>query len=158
MSENEIVKRNMGLVFVQAALFSPTTLSDFDDFVASGSIGLLQAVRNFDKTKGVAFSTYAIICIRREIIREIRVDDIGKQKSDFYQTMKKCGEKFFVHPNVEDWTEALPSTLADRDIEILKLRSQNFTLLEIGSKFGKTKQWAGNTLHKIIEKIQKAYE
>lgn len=47
---------------------------ELDDLFQTGYVGLLKAVKNFDKTKGTKFSTYAFTYVKFEIIRMIRDD------------------------------------------------------------------------------------
>lgn len=44
----------------------------------NGLIGLIQAARNFDTSKGMAFSTFAVTCIRNSINLEMR-----RQRAEF---------------------------------------------------------------------------
>ena len=46
-----------------------------DDLVQSGMIGLLEAARNFDATKGASFETFAGIRIRGAMLDEMRKGD-----------------------------------------------------------------------------------
>ncbi|AWB67386.1 RNA polymerase sigma factor FliA [Saccharobesus litoralis] len=46
-----------------------------DDLIQSGMIGLLEAARNFDATKGASFETFAGIRIRGAMLDEIRRGD-----------------------------------------------------------------------------------
>lgn len=46
-----------------------------DDLIQAGMIGLIEAARNFDSTKGAAFVTYAGIRIRGSMLDEIRKGD-----------------------------------------------------------------------------------
>jgi RNA polymerase sigma factor for flagellar operon FliA len=46
-----------------------------DDLIQSGMIGLLEAARNFDGTKGASFETFAGIRIRGAMLDEIRKGD-----------------------------------------------------------------------------------
>ena len=46
-----------------------------DDLVGAGSVGLVDASRKFDPSKGVAFDAYAAIRIRGAILDELRVAD-----------------------------------------------------------------------------------
>ena len=46
-----------------------------DDLVQSGMIGLLEAVKNYDPSKGASFETYAGIRIRGAMLDEIRKGD-----------------------------------------------------------------------------------
>ena len=45
---------------------------DYEDLVQEGMIGLLQAIRTYDPTQGVPFSSFAAICIRRRAISAVR--------------------------------------------------------------------------------------
>lgn len=46
-----------------------------DDLMQSGMLGLLEAVRHFDDTKGASFETYASIRIRGHMLDEVRRND-----------------------------------------------------------------------------------
>lgn len=46
-----------------------------DDLVQSGMIGLLEASKNYDQTKGASFETYAGIRIRGMMLDEVRKND-----------------------------------------------------------------------------------
>lgn len=43
-----------------------------EDLYQTGSIGLINAIYQFDETRGFKFSTYASTCIRNEILRSFR--------------------------------------------------------------------------------------
>ena len=49
-----------------------------EDMIQLGSIGLLQALRRFDPTRGLCFSTYAVPLIAGEIRRFLRDDGMVK--------------------------------------------------------------------------------
>jgi RNA polymerase sigma factor FliA len=46
-----------------------------DDLIQAGMIGLLEAARNYDSSKGAAFETYAGIRIRGHMLDEVRRND-----------------------------------------------------------------------------------
>jgi RNA polymerase sigma factor FliA len=48
---------------------------DFDDLVSAGTIGLINAIDNFDATRGLAFSTFAAPRIRGAILDDLRKRD-----------------------------------------------------------------------------------
>jgi RNA polymerase sigma factor (sigma-70 family) len=150
-TENELIEKHTGLVVAQAAMFNPTTLSDFDDYVSSGRIGLLKAIRHFDPDRNTKFSTYAAICIRREMIREVQRDKDQK-------TLRVNENHTDKERPLELW-EILPDNLDDIEKKVLEARIlQNCTLKEIGECFGHSKQWVSTILKRIILKIREGYE
>lgn len=72
-TEKELVDQNMGLVRSIAVrfLYSGT---DYEDLCQIGCLGLVKAIRNFDFSKGVMFSTYAVPVIIGEIRKFLRDD------------------------------------------------------------------------------------
>lgn len=74
MSEQETKPRaedNLGLVHHCANRFRGRGI-EYDDLYSVGCIGLMKAVRAFDETRGVKFSTYAVPVILGEIKRLFR--------------------------------------------------------------------------------------
>lgn len=69
-AEGQIYEENKGLINnVIAILFTNDEIRHLgkDDLFQEGSIGLIKAIRSFDNSKSVEFSTYATICIRNEM-------------------------------------------------------------------------------------------
>lgn len=58
-----------------------------DDLIQAGMIGLIEAARNFDDTKGAAFTTYAGIRIRGAMLDEVRKQDWAPRS--VHKNMKK---------------------------------------------------------------------
>ena len=52
--ENELVEKNMGLVYYIARSFQKSTTGgiEYDDLVQEGMVGLVKAARAFDESKG----------------------------------------------------------------------------------------------------------
>jgi RNA polymerase sigma factor for flagellar operon FliA len=69
---------------------------DFHDLVSAGLLGLIQAIDNFDYTRGIKFETYAIPRIRGAILDELRSQDWfprslrrkAKQLEEVYATLE----------------------------------------------------------------------
>lgn len=66
---NDFITENMGLV---GLALKKTGFPLTDDYRQEGAIGLLKAVRKFDTSRGVQFSTYAVPTIIGEIRRYVR--------------------------------------------------------------------------------------
>lgn len=61
-------------VFGRLSVYLPRVLDD-DDLVTAGMIGLISAVDDFDITRGIEFTTFAVPRIRGAILDELREHD-----------------------------------------------------------------------------------
>ena len=68
-----IIEENMGLVRSIALRFRDRG-TDYEDLVQIGTIGMIKAVRSFEVSREVVFSTYAVPLIMGEIKRHLRDD------------------------------------------------------------------------------------
>ena len=66
----DLVQANLKFVVHIATRFQHRGLP-LEDLISEGNIGLLEAVRQFDPSRGVRFITYAVFWIRRAILRAI---------------------------------------------------------------------------------------
>lgn len=71
MNSDEAVRDNVGLVHACARHFRGRGI-EYDDLFQAGCLGLVKAAGNFDETRGVRFSTYAVPVILGEIRRLFR--------------------------------------------------------------------------------------
>ena len=76
-AEEALLRENMPLVAAIARRYQNCGLAQ-EDMIQLGSIGLLQALRRFDPTRGLCFSTYAVPLIAGEIRRFLRDDGMVK--------------------------------------------------------------------------------
>ncbi len=87
-AKNELIERNMGLVYSAAKRFSRRGY-DFEDIAQIGAIGLIKAAEKFDSAFGVCFSTYAVPMIIGEIKRFMRDDGAVKISRTLKETAMK---------------------------------------------------------------------
>ena len=71
ISKEEMIEKNYGLVHACANKFRGRGV-EYDDLFQAGCIGLIKAAKNFDPSRGFAFSTYAVPVILGEIKRIFR--------------------------------------------------------------------------------------
>ncbi|MBR4419793.1 MAG: sigma-70 family RNA polymerase sigma factor [Clostridia bacterium] len=94
-AKDEFIMGNLRLVLSVIKRFHGAKVSA-DDMFQAGCIGLIKAVRNFDTSVGVCFSTYAVPMISGEIKRIIRTNNglrIARSIRDrAYQALKVRGE------------------------------------------------------------------
>jgi RNA polymerase primary sigma factor len=69
-ARDELVRSNLGFVVTVAKEYRSHGVP-FEDLLHEGTLGLLEAARRFDGTKGVKFITYARWWIRKEILRAL---------------------------------------------------------------------------------------
>lgn len=65
-NKQEIAKANLGLVHACAKRFKGRGI-EYDDLFSAGCVGLLKAINNFDRDRGIKLSTYAVPVILGEI-------------------------------------------------------------------------------------------
>lgn len=88
-AENYLVENNIGLVRSVVKRFLNRGC-EYDDLLQIGSIGLLKAIKKFDSSYNVKFSTYAIPMIIGEIKRFLRDDGIIKVSRSLKEIANKA--------------------------------------------------------------------
>lgn len=87
-----LIEENKGLVIIIAKKFLNRGY-DMEELIQLGNIGLFKAIKNFDTSKNVKFSTYAVPMIMGEIKRFLRDDGIIKVSRTYKSLYQKI--KFF---------------------------------------------------------------
>ena len=77
----ELVENNIGLVRSVAARFRDRGV-EYEDLIQIGAIGIIKAIKSFDRSFNTAFSTYAVPMIIGEIKRFLRDDSMIKVSRD----------------------------------------------------------------------------
>lgn len=72
-----LLAQHLGLVHHVARQLATrlSTAAELDELVSAGTLGLIQAVDSFDRSRGLSFSTYAVPRIRGAILDELRKQD-----------------------------------------------------------------------------------
>lgn len=109
-----------------------------DDLLQAGLIGLLEAARNYDGSKGAAFETYAGIRIRGAMIDEIRRGDwaprsVHRNGRRIQEAMGRLGKRLGRDPSDQEVAAELEMPL-DEYHDALRdgLGSRLFSLEELG--------------------------
>ena len=69
MEVNDKIAANTGLIYKQLTAFNLLYDQDAESFAHEA---LWRAVKTFDESAGVAFSTYAVCCINNELRKHLR--------------------------------------------------------------------------------------
>lgn len=147
--EEELVHDHYGLVVSQALYFLHDAQDEnFDDYMQVGLIGLLKAIREHDPEKS-KFSTYASVCIKNAI-KNLKTKQ-EKKDSIKYEYSKVKEGSYDITDNIFD---CLPDTLSERQLFIIKLKSQNYTNAEIADLISCTKQNVIEEVDLIIKSLR----
>lgn len=131
-AREELINRNLRLVFNQAKKYSSTNMHLLD-LIQEGNMGLMKAVEKFDYTKGFKFSTYATWWIKQSITRSIAdqartiripvhmVETINK----ISRTQRRLTQEFGRDATPEEISDALITFSVDQVNEVLAIHALN---------------------------------
>jgi RNA polymerase sigma factor (sigma-70 family) len=142
-----VIEQNMGLVVSLAKSFRPRTEDELEEFVQLGRIGLWKAYKKHDPSRA-AFSTNAWHHVRWEIMRHLSKKKPLLQLDDSVQ--------FEDNRSTESLWEYLPDTLTDRERQVIQLRLDGHTFIDIGKQMGYSRGWANITYRTALKKITDA--
>lgn len=122
--ESKIIVLNRHLILAIITRHFHSTLFSKEELIASGSVGMLKAIRSYTPDKQVLFASLAGTCIRNEILTDLRI--LKKQRLDIsYEDAVSNIQK---SDNNRDATflELMPSPISverqvDKNIEIERL-------------------------------------
>lgn len=149
---------------------------DTEDLIQEGMIGLYRAIKFFAADKNASFSTFAYICIKRQIQSAIKRATADKNKpltnavsiaEVSFDGDDEDGSAGFVLPslepnpeaqlisleNMEEIKKSIKQALSDKEFSILKkyLAGQNY--LEIANALDINKKSVDNALSRIKTKL-----
>jgi len=153
----KLVENNIGLVRSIALRFRDRGV-EYEDLLQIGSIGIIKAIKSFDKSYNTAFSTYAVPMIIGEIKRFLRDDSMIKISRETKKrgiNIMRVKENFKQEHNREPQTSELAELtgLSNEDIiYALDAISPVYSLQDssILNKNGKDGENSENTLENFI--------
>ena len=167
----ELAEQNMPLVWYVVNKYVGASV-ERDELYSAALFGMARALSAYDKTKGAKFSTFAVICMNREILcllrasRKRRLDisyeDHVRPSSNGDETRYERFVSSTAIGNeipgdietkivVDDFVGHLP----DRDKEVLRLRMIGMRQRDIGEIIGLSQPQIGRLLIKMQEKLWK---
>ncbi|WP_426711406.1 sigma-70 family RNA polymerase sigma factor [Cetobacterium sp. SF1] len=149
---------------------------DKDDLFQEGMIGLIKAIRAYDETKS-SFKTFALLCIKRQILTAINTDNAGKNKflnqsiNDFYITEEddfsydnrslsfyNPEELFLAKEKLNLLEDYLSDLLSKMEMAVFKRMEQGYSYVEISEMLGISPKASDNCIQRIKKKINKFLE
>ena len=121
-ARNILIERNLRLVaHIMKKYYAQ--MSDQEDLISIGTIGLIKGITTFDKSKGARLATYAARCVENAILSPMRFGADPKTR----QVRKKCLPGIFVRenhrPRVCRWFQkafAMPSSAAAESLPLMR--------------------------------------
>lgn len=143
---------------------------DIEDLVQEGMIGLYKAIKNYSADKAATFSTFASICIRRQIQSAVRNASAKKNKAlssavpimdedsdDTGVYLIADGESpdsILIHRQTSQAIfEELKKLLSPLEYDVLKYYLSGLSYQQIASKTKQTKKSIDNALSRIKKKL-----
>ena len=170
-----IIKGNINLVYYTfSRYFKNLEVGEYEDM---GLIGIIKAVDSYDVEKNADFATFYIICIKNEILGELKKisktkgdvslydgipwlieDDEDMQLINCIPDSKDLIDDFISSVSYEKITSELFATLTDKEKELLKLffgfYEKKYTQKEIASIYGVHQSQISRTITRICYKLK----
>lgn len=150
--------------------------AETEDLLQEGMIGLFKAIRDFDPDKGALFSTFATLCVRRQIQAAIR--NFNRKKHiplnsyiSLYAENEENGtillddivlettnsnpeEKYLADERVAQIQRCFQDSLSDLEKTVLKLYLQGMSYQEIAIEIDKSEKSVDNAIQRIRQKMR----
>ncbi len=149
---------------------------ELNDLIQEGMLALSDAINDYENNKNVKFSTFANICIDRQMITFIR--DINRQKHQYLngsisldqsniqdgRTLidllsddinKNPLESFISIEEETAMKKEISKLLTDREREVFDLRLEGFSYQDIACLLNSSPKAVDRTIYRIKEKIEK---
>lgn len=151
---------------------------ELDDFIQEGNLGILKAIKYFDVSKNVKFSSFVRLCVKSDLIsfvkkhsskrHEILTDIIYCRKftdkeaiydsiiEEVYSSDKNNPEKIlFIKELIKEIKLFLKKDLSIVEQETLILLSEGYSYKEICMVLKKQPKKIDNTIQRIRQKLKK---
>lgn len=159
-----LIVQNRSLVEAIASKYTNSSL-EYDDIVQEGMIGLLAAIKTFDKNNGTSFKTYATTCINNSIqtalkkftrqkdIPQSQVIEYAEEEIPEQHGSISAEDYYIAGESVSMLAKILKENLSDYENEVLRLHIVGCNYNEIANRLSKTPKSVDNALQRIKKKL-----
>ena len=150
---------------------------DREDVIQEAMIGLLKAINGYDENKTASFTTFAILCIKRQIITAIKSSNAGKNRilnmaminpeTEDTSNISYSNKSFnFYNPEeivmskerFRELNRYLKTNLSKMENEVFEYMLSEMTYTEIAEKTGRTPKSIDNSIQRIKKKLNRFLE
>lgn len=145
--------------------------NDYDDALQEGRLGLLKAINAYEENKGASFTTFASLCIDRQILTFLRTKNRKKNKIysycyslESYQTLIEIKKTNYIHQNIEEYVLSkvhYEHVFANTLIKMSKLEKDVYSQYVKGysvSELSEIHNISKKQVYVIIAKVKKRIE
>jgi len=156
---SELISRHLATVRRVARLYS-TNLSDFDDLVSEGILGLMNAVKTYNGEREASFSTYAYSCVHNRIITAIRKSQRISRCEENIEGLELEGSQSPENIVIsrEELSEVflwMENGLSKTEKSAFELYMSGASYQEIADKLGISLKSADNALARVRKKLRR---
>ncbi|MBR3588547.1 MAG: sigma-70 family RNA polymerase sigma factor, partial [Clostridia bacterium] len=137
-----------------------------EDWIQEGMIGLLLAVRTFNKEKSCSFSTYASVCIANRL-RSVCKKALGNKNEPLNNSLLlddtvvppavSTEDDYIENEEYTFFTEKYVSVLSTVEKSVVEYYIAGFSYSEIADKLAMTEKSVDNALFRAKTKLKKAF-
>ena len=141
---------------------------DSDDLIQEGMIGLFKAVKNYDNEKNASFSTFASLCVKRQIYTTVTASKRKKHGplNNYISLFNEQGEEdqfmeedtnpeqvLIQKENISNYYKKIETKLSGFEKDVMELYLSGENYVEIAVKLDKPKKSIDNAIQRIRRKL-----
>ena len=156
----ELILRYKKVVEIKAKkLFRQNGSVELNDLIDEGFVAVFYAVRTYDESKGVLFSTYADICITNRMLtsagRHNRMTDCADEGvSDKKADIKSPEAIYLEKERFDEVMKRVSRELSGMELSVLEMYLQYESCKIIADKLGITEKAADNAMQRVRKKLR----
>ncbi len=174
----ELIERYKTVVKVKSRAFYLVG-GEQEDLLQEGLIGVMKAIKNFDQSKDVKFSTFVNLCITRQMMTAIKIANRDKNSilnnayslnkishtgnDEEYELLDMVVDNSSLSPEdifiseegVERIMGIIEENLSTFEKDVLSHYLEGESYVDIADIFGKDKKAIDNALQRIRKKLEK---
>lgn len=139
---NEFIMNNKNLVVKAIQKTYPSVLNTYEeeDYIQEGLVSLYKAMLNYDESKGIKFSAFAFIVVKRNLIKRIKCEKNKLNQTKNYVSSLNIGRD----DNMDD-TEKIDFIESETNIEEEVVQKDNEKILF-------------KNVHRLMESLKPEYQ
>ena len=124
-----------------------------DDLFQEGMFGVIEAVRNFDASRGASFLTYANICIRSKLLSATGNGADDSAADADVESVSSNNEQFAYFELID----FINKKLTEKEYTTLKLFLSGYSYQQIADRLETTSKAVDGTLQRVRKKLKEYY-